>query len=143
MSSCSLRPSYRIVEAVMASATTVTDIHGIGPLGAAIILGHTGDIARFPTSGHYARYTGTAPIAASSGPKQRHRLNPRGNRQLNRALHVAAVTQVRNDTPGRAYYRRKLDEHKTRKEAHCGPSNARSPRPSTGTWSPTPTAELK
>ena len=65
----------RIVEAVVASGTTVTDIHGIGPLGAAIILGHTGDIARFPTSGHYARYTGTAPIAASSGPKQRHRLN--------------------------------------------------------------------
>jgi transposase len=58
----------RIAEAVLASGTTVTDIHGIGPLGAAIILGHTGDIARFPTSGHYARYTGTAPIAASSGP---------------------------------------------------------------------------
>jgi transposase len=82
-----------------ASGTTVTDIHGIGPLGAAIILGHTGDIARFPTSGHYARYTGSAPIAASSGHRQRHRLNPRGNRQLNRALHVAAVTEVRNDTP--------------------------------------------
>ena len=107
----------RIVEAVLASGTTVTDIHGVGPLGAAIILGHTGDIDRFPTSGHYARYTATAPIAASSGPKQRHRLNPRGNRQLNRALHIAAVTQVRNDTPGRAYYRRKLDEGKTRKEA--------------------------
>jgi transposase len=63
------------------------------------------------------RYTGSAPIAASSGPKQRHRLNPRGNRQLNRALHVAAVTQVRNDTPGRAYYRRKLDQGKSTKEA--------------------------
>jgi transposase len=84
----------------------VTDIHGVGPLGAAIILGRTSDIGRFPTSDHYARYTGTAPIAASSGPNQRHRLNPRGNRQLDRALHVAAVTQVRNDTPGRAYYRR-------------------------------------
>jgi transposase len=112
-----LAVSERIVEAVVASGTTVTDIHGIGPLGAAIILGHTGDIDRFPTSGHYGRYTGSAPIAASSGPKQRHRLNPRGNRQLNRALHVAAVTQVRNDTPGRAYYRRKLDEGKSRKEA--------------------------
>jgi transposase len=89
----------------------------IGRRGTASILGHTGDIARFPTSGHYARYTRSAPIAASSGPKQRHRLNPRGNRQLNRALHVAAVTQVRNDTAGRAYYRRKLDECKTRKEA--------------------------
>jgi transposase len=107
----------RIVEAVLASGTTVTNIHGIGPLGAAIILGHTGDISRFPTSGHFARYTGNAPIAASSGPKHRHRLNPRGNRQLNRALHGSAVTQIRNDTPGRAYYRRKLDEGKTRKEA--------------------------
>jgi transposase len=107
----------RIVEAILASATTVTDIYGIGPLGAAIILGHTGDIDRFPTSGHSARYTGTAPIAASSGPNQRHRLNPRGNRQLNRGLHVAAVTQVGNDTPGRAYYRRKLDEGKSTKEA--------------------------
>jgi transposase len=58
----------RIVEAVLASGTTVTDIHGIGPLGAAITLGHTGDIARFPTGGHFARDTGTAPIAASSGP---------------------------------------------------------------------------
>jgi transposase len=107
----------RIAEAVLASGTTVTDIHGIGPLGAAIILGHTGDIARFPTGGHYARYTGTAPIAASSGPTQRHRLNPGGNRQLNRALHVAAVTQIRNDTPGRRYYRRKLDEGNSPKEA--------------------------
>ena len=47
----------------------------------------------------------------------RHRLNPRGNRQLNHALHIAAVTQVRNDTPGRAYYERKLAEGKTKKEA--------------------------
>jgi transposase len=96
---------------------TLTDIHGIGPLGAAIIVGHTDDIDWFPTSGHFARYTGSAPIGASSGPKQRHRLNPRGNRQLNRELHVAAVTQVGNNTPGRAYYRRKLDEAKSPKEA--------------------------
>ena len=107
----------RIVEAVLATGTTVPDIHGIGPLGAAIILGHTGDIARFPSSGHYACYNASAPIAASSGPRQRHRLNPRGRCQLNRALHVAAVTQVRNDTQGRAYYRRKLDEGRSTKEA--------------------------
>jgi transposase len=50
----------RIIEAILASGTTVIDIHGIGPRGAAIILGHTGDIDRFPTSGHFARYTGTA-----------------------------------------------------------------------------------
>ena len=47
----------------------------------------------------------------------RHRLNPHGNRQLNHALHMAAVTQIRNDTPGRAYYVRKITEGKTHKEA--------------------------
>lgn len=83
----------------------------------AIILGHTGNIGRFRSAGHYARYNATAPIEASSGPWIRHRLNPRGNRRLNHALHVAAVTQNRNDTPGRAYYLRKQAEGKTRKEA--------------------------
>jgi transposase len=107
----------RIVEAVLTSGTTVTNVHGVGALGAAIIVGHTGDIGRFPDAGHYARYNGTAPIEASSALKNRHRLNPRGNRQLNRALHVAAITQVAHDTDGRVYYQRKLDEGKTRKEA--------------------------
>jgi transposase len=107
----------RIVTAIAATGTSVCDIFGIGPIGAAIILGHTGDIARFPTAGHFARYNATAPIEASSGPRKRHRLNPRGNRQLNSAIHVAAVTQIRNDTAGRAYYRRKLDDGKSRKEA--------------------------
>ena len=82
-----------------------------------MILGHSGDITRFPTTGHYASYNGTAPIEASSGPKVRHRLNPRGNRQLNHALHVIAIAQARHDTPGRAYYQRKLTEGKTPKEA--------------------------
>jgi transposase len=107
----------RIATAVTATDTTVTDICGVGPVVAAIILGHTGDVARFPTAGHYARYNATAPIEASSGPRTRHRLNPRGNRQLNHALHVAAVAQVRHDTPGRSYYLRKQGEGKTRKEA--------------------------
>jgi transposase len=107
----------RITEAVLASGTSLVEIHGIGPLGAAIILGHTGNIARFASAGHYGRYNATAPIEASSGPRARHRLNPRGNRQLNRALHVAAVTQIAHDTAGRKYFRRKLNEGKTRKEA--------------------------
>jgi transposase len=107
----------RIGAAVAASGTTVTDVFGVGPVVAAYLIGHTGDIARFPSAGHYARYNGTAPIEASSGPTKRHRLNPRGNRQLNHALHMAAVTQVRNDTPGRAYYLRKQTEGHSRKEA--------------------------
>lgn len=107
----------RTREIVTASATSVTAIHGIGPLTAAIIIGRVGDIGRFPTSGHFARHNGTAPIEASSGPKKRHRLNPRGDRQLNHAIHMAAVTQVGHDTPGRVYYLRKQAEGKTRKEA--------------------------
>ena len=102
---------------MIASGTTVTEVFGIGPLMAAIILGRTGDIRRFPTSGHFARHNGTAPIEASSGPKARHRLNPRGDRQLNHAIHMAAVTQVRNDTPGRIFYLRKQAEGKKPREA--------------------------
>jgi transposase len=107
----------RITASVAHAATSVTDVVGVGPIMAAYLIGYTGDVRRFPSAGHYARYNGTAPIEASSGPNQRHRLNPRGNRQLNHALHIAAVTQVRNDTPGRAYYLRKQAEGKTKKEA--------------------------
>jgi transposase len=107
----------RITAAVEASGTTVTDVYGIGPVLAATIVGHTGHISRFPSAGHYARYNATAPIEASSGPRVRHRLNPRGNRHLNHALHIAAVTQIRNDTPGRAYFDRKIAEGKSKKEA--------------------------
>lgn len=107
----------RTVTAVTASKTSVIDVYGVGPIGAAIILGHSGDIRRFPTGGHYARHNGTAPLEASSGPKSRHRLNPRGDRQLNHALHTAALTQIAHDTPGRVYYERKQAEGKTPKEA--------------------------
>ena len=107
----------RTAATIAASATTVTDVYGIGPLMAAIIIGRVGDIRRFPTAGHFARHNGTAPIEASSGPKKRHRLNPRGDRQLNHAIHMAAVTQTSHDTPGRVYYARKQAEGKTRKEA--------------------------
>jgi transposase len=107
----------RTAEAVKESATTVTEVHGVGPLVAATIVGHTGGVGRFPTSGHFARFNGTAPIDASSGEVKRHRLNPRGNRQLNHALHVAAVTQVGHDTAGRAFYLRKIAEGHSRREA--------------------------
>jgi len=107
----------RTVTAVDASKTTVIDVYGVGPIGAAIILGHSGDIRRFPTTGHYARHNGTAPIEASSGPKARHRLNPRGDRQINHAIHTAALTQIAHDHPGGVYYARKLAEGKTNKEA--------------------------
>ena len=107
----------RHVAAVVASKSTVDHVYGVGPIGAAIIIGRSGDIRRFPTGGHYARHNGTAPLEASSGPKARHRLNPHGDRQLNHAIHTAALTQIAHDHPGRVYYQRKLAEGKTKKEA--------------------------
>ena len=81
------------------------------------LIGHSGDVRRFATAGHYARYNATAPIEASSGPRKRHRLNPNGNRQLNHAIHIAALGQISHNTPGRVYYLRKRDEGKNTKEA--------------------------
>ena len=107
----------RIQDAVKASGTALTELHGVGPVVAAVVLGHVHDINRFRTRAQFASYNGTAPIEASSGNHQRHRLNPRGNRQLNHAIHMIAVTQVGHDTPGRAYYLRRQAEGKTRKEA--------------------------
>jgi len=107
----------RIRTAVAASGTSLCDVRGIGPIGAAIILGSVGDISRFPTAGHFASYNATAPIDASSGNQNRHRLNPRGNRRLNHVLHMAAVSQLRYPSQGRDYYEKKLAEGKTSKEA--------------------------
>lgn len=108
----------RLSVAVEASGTTVTDIYGVGPVVAGLLIGYSGDVSRFPTRNHYAAYTGTAPIEASSGHKKRHRLNPRGNRMLNHALHLIAITQLRYPTTeGRVFYERKLEEGKTKKEA--------------------------
>ncbi len=109
--------TLQIHAAVKESATTLIRIYGIGPVNAGVILGEVGDISRFPTRNHFASYTGTAPIAVSSGNNQRHRLSRSGNRQLNHAIHIAAITQTRYDTPGRTYYRRKLSEGKSRREA--------------------------
>ncbi len=94
----------RIDAAVNAARTSVTDVFGVGPIVACYLIGHTGDVRRFPSAGHYARYNATAPIEASSGPKIRHRLNPNGNRHLNHAVHIVALGQISHDTSGRAYY---------------------------------------
>ncbi|MEY2524749.1 MAG: transposase [Ilumatobacteraceae bacterium] len=107
----------RINDAVKAAGTSVTYVFGVGPIVACYLIGHSGDINRFPSAGHYARYNATAPIEASSGPKVRHRLNPNGNRQLNHAIHIAALGQISHDTPGRGYYLAKQADGKTRKEA--------------------------
>ena len=107
----------RITAAVQASGTTLTTIQGIGVITAARILGHTGPITRFADRAHHASYAGVAPIEASSGQVQRHRLSRRGNRQLNSALHGVAITQQRHPGPGRDYYAKKIAEGKTNGEA--------------------------
>ena len=98
----------RIEDAVAASGTHLTDIVGVGPVTAATILGEVGDVARFATADNFASYTGTAPIEASSGEVIRHRLSRAGNRRLNAALHVVALSNKRYDPRGKAYYERKL-----------------------------------
>ena len=96
----------------------MTDIVGVGPVVAAMVIGYTGDVRRFATRHRYAAYTGTAPIEMSSGGRVIHRLSRRGNRQLNHAMHIAALSQIRYpDTDGRAYFDRKIAEGKTKKEA--------------------------
>jgi transposase len=101
-----------IQNAVSASGTTLTHLYGVGTLTAAKILAHVGNIGRFRSAAAFATYTGTAPIEVSSGEVIRHRLSRAGNRQLNYCLHVMAIIQVRQDTPGRAYYLRKRSEGK-------------------------------
>jgi transposase len=86
----------RITAAVAASGTTLTDVFGIGPIIAAMLIGFSGDPLRFTTASRYAAYTGTAPIEFSSGGRIVHRLSRRGNRRLNHALHCAAITQIRH-----------------------------------------------
>jgi len=113
-----LKASKRTIAAVVATVpTTVGELSGTGPISTAIILSHTGDVRRFPSADNYASYNGTAPIDASSGPRKRHRLNPRGNRQLNHAMHIIAFSQLSHPGPGRDYFERKLAEGKSPKEA--------------------------
>jgi transposase len=107
----------QITTAVAASGTTLTELFGIGGMLAGKILARVGAIHRFGSAAAFASYTGTAPIAVSSGDVVRHRLSRAGDRQLNYALHVMAITQIRHDTPGRAYYERKRAAGKSHKEA--------------------------
>ena len=104
-------------EMVLATGSTLMELPGVGPVVAARTLADTGDVARFADRNRYASWTGTAPIEASSGEVVRHRLSRAGNRRMNHMIHIAAATQIRLDTDGRAYYRRKLAAGKSRREA--------------------------
>jgi transposase len=90
---------------------------GLGVLTAATLIGRTAGAERFPTDAQFARHAGVAPIPVSSGRKDRHRLHRGGDRQLNRALHVVAITRARIDPQTRAYLERKRAEGKSNREA--------------------------
>jgi transposase len=108
----------KLAAAVAAAGTSLTGLFGVGPVIAAAVVGDVRHASRFPDRDHFAAYNGTAPIEVSSGEKKIYRLSRRGNRRLNHAIHMAAVTQIRyRHSPGRAYYDKKLAEGKTGKEA--------------------------
>ena len=108
----------KLATAAQASGTSLTGLFGVGPVIATAVIGDVKDVSRFPGRNHFAAYDGTAPIEVSSGQRTVYRLSRRGNRRLNHAIHMAAVTQVRHrHSKGRAYYDKKLAEGKTRKEA--------------------------
>jgi transposase len=121
---------------VVARGSTLMDLHGVGPSGAARLLADVGDIRRFADRDRFASWNGTAPLDASSGQQQRHRLSRAGNRRINRRCTSwpwsscataprAAPTSTPRRPPGKPRWKR------------CAPSNADSPTSSTPVWSPT------
>jgi len=102
---------------VAAQAPALLELPGCGTLTAAKLLGESAGAERFRGDAQLAMHAGAAPLQASSGNRNRHRLNRSGNRQLNCALHRIAATQGRHHPPARAYLARKEAEGKSRKEA--------------------------
>jgi transposase len=100
-----------------ALAPALLDLPGCGAITAAKLLAEIGPIGRFQSDAQLARHSGVAPLEASSGRIQRHRLDRGGNRQLNAALHRIAITQARIHPDARAYLERKKAEGKSRREA--------------------------
>ena len=108
----------KLAAAVRASGTTLTEVSGVGPVIAGTIIGDIADVSRFPGRDHFASCNGTAPAGVSSGNRKVHRLSLRGNRRINHAIHMAAITQIRHKhSDGRACYDKKIAEGKTHKEA--------------------------
>jgi transposase len=113
----SSRLERQIKALIVALRPELLELKGCGTLSAATLIGRTAGAQRFMTDGHFARQAGVAPIPASSGRKDRQRLNRGGDRQLNAALHRIAVAQGRFHAPAKAYLARKQAEGKSRIEA--------------------------
>jgi transposase len=108
----------KLAVAVRACGTSLTEVFGVGPIIAATVIGDVRDVSRFASRDRFAACNGTAPIEVSSGNRKVHRLSLRGNRRLNHAIHMAAITQIRcKHSDGRACYDKKIAEGKTPKEA--------------------------
>ena len=108
----------KLAAVVAAAGTTVTEVFGAGPVIAATVIAAARDVSRFPGRDHFAAYNGTAPIEVSSGKRKIYRLSRRGNRRLNHAIHMAAVSQVSHRRSAcRAYFDKKTSRGKTPKEA--------------------------
>jgi transposase len=130
----------KLAVAVQATGTSLTGLFGVGPVIAAAVIGDVRHVSRFPSRDHFAAYDGTAPIEVSSGPRKVYRLSRRGNRRLNHAIHMAAVTQVRHrHSQGRAYYDKKLPRARPPRKP-CARGNGRSATPSSPACKPTPGA---
>jgi transposase len=128
----------KLAAAVKSSGTTLIEVFGVGPVIAGTIIGDVADVSRFPGRDHFASYNGTAPVEVSSGNCKIHRLSLRGNRRVNHAIHMAAITQLSHKhSEGRAYYEKKLAEGK-RTKRRSGPSSAKSATPSSPASKPTP-----
>jgi transposase len=111
------RATAELKAMVLARESRLMDIPGVGAIVAARILADVGDVARFADRNRFASWTGTAPLDASSGEQNRHRLSRAGNRRVNHMIHIAAVTQLRHNARGREYYQRKRAAGKKPKEA--------------------------
>src|SRR5262249_706355 len=101
----------KLATAVQTTGTSLTRLFGVGPVSAAAVIGDVRDVSRFGGRDYFAAYNGTAPIEVSSGPRKIYRLSRRGNRRLNHAIHMAAVTQIgHRHSQGRAHYDKELAE---------------------------------
>lgn len=108
----------RMIDALDDHGSHLRQVDGVGAVTAVRLIGRTGPAARFATTDAFATYAGVAPIEVASGERTRHRLSRRGDRQLNSAIHLIAVTQVRmRNSIGRRYFDAKIAEGKTRNEA--------------------------
>lgn len=111
------RLATEIAELVEAHRPKLLAEQGCGALTAAILIGHTAGVERFRKPSSFGLQTGTAPIPCSSGQRTQHRLNRGGDRQLNHALHIIAITRAQRDPATRQYLARKQAEGKTPKGA--------------------------